>query len=165
VINALNSGANVLMADFEDSNSPTWSNNVQGQLNLRDAVRGTISYTRPEGKHYAPGEKTAVLLVRPRGWHLVEKYASVDGWPISGSLFDFGLYFFHNASGLLAKGTGPYFYLPKMQSHLEARLWNDVFVFRSGLSGRASGIDSRHRPHRDYPRRVRDARIPIQSWC
>ncbi|HKE23331.1 MAG TPA: malate synthase A [Bryobacteraceae bacterium] len=129
VINALNSGANVFMADFEDSNSPTWSNNVQGQLNLRDAVRGIISYTSPEGKHYALGPKTAVLLVRPRGWHLVEKHATVNGQPISASLFDFGLYFFHNAKALLAKGTGAYFYLPKMQSHLEARLWNDAFVF------------------------------------
>jgi malate synthase len=129
IINALNSGANVFMADFEDSNSPTWRNNLEGQANLRDAVRGTITYTSPEGKHYAPAAKTAVLMVRPRGWHLDEKHFLVDRQPISGSLFDFGLYFFHNAKALMAKGSGPYFYLPKMESHLEARLWNDVFDF------------------------------------
>jgi malate synthase len=139
VINALNSGANVFMADFEDSNSPTWSNNVQGQINLRDAVNGTISYASPEGKQYALGAKTAVLLVRPRGWHLVEKHVSANGQPVSGSLFDFGLYFFHNAKALLAKGTGPYFYLPKMQSHREARLWNDVFVFAQDHVGVPQG--------------------------
>jgi malate synthase len=135
VINALNSGANVFMADFEDSNSPTWSNNVQGQVNLRDAVRGDIAYTSPEGKHYRLNPKTAVLLVRPRGWHLVEKNVTVSGEPVSGGLFDFALYFFHNARALLAKGTGPYFYLPKMQSHLEARLWNDVFVHTQQYCG------------------------------
>ena len=135
VINALNSGANVFMADLEDSNSPTWSNNIQGQINLRDAIAGTISYTSPEGKQYALGPKPAVLMVRPRGWHLVEKHVLVDGQPISGSLFDFGLYFFHNVKTALARGTGPYFYLPKMQSHLEARLWNDVFVFAQDYVG------------------------------
>jgi malate synthase len=129
IINALNSGANVFMADFEDSNSPTWENVVSGQVNLRDAVRGDIRYTSPEGKEYALGPNPAVLLVRPRGWHLVERHLLVDRAPISGSLMDFGLYFFHNAKALLAKGSGPYFYLPKMQSHLEARLWNDVFLF------------------------------------
>jgi malate synthase len=127
IINALNSGANVFMADLEDSNSPTWRNNVEGQLNLRDAVNGVITFTSPEGKSYKLAEKTAVLLVRPRGWHLVERHFTVDGKPISGSLFDFGLYFFHNAKALIKKGSGPYFYLPKMESHLEARLWNDVF--------------------------------------
>jgi len=127
IINALNSGASVFMADFEDSNSPTWRNNLDGQLNLRDAVNGTISYASPEGKRYELGARTAVLMVRPRGWHLDEKHVLVDGMPISGSLFDFGLYFFHNAKALMAKGSGPYFYLPKMESHLEARLWNDVF--------------------------------------
>lgn len=127
VINALNSGANVFMADFEDSNSPTWSNNIEGQQNLRDAVRGTIQYVSPEGKQYALGPKLATLVVRPRGWHLDEKHFLVDGQPISASLFDFGLFFFHNAATLIEKGTGPYFYLPKMESHLEARLWNDVF--------------------------------------
>ena len=128
IINALNSGANVFMADFEDSNSPTWSNNLDGQNNLRDAVNRTINFVSPEGKSYALVDKTATLLVRPRGWHLVEKHFLVDGKPISGSLFDFGLYFFHNAQNLMARGTGPYFYLPKMESHLEARLWNDVFL-------------------------------------
>jgi malate synthase len=129
IINALNSGASVFMADFEDSNSPTWMNNLEGQANLRDAVEGTISFVSPEGKRYALKPQVATLLVRPRGWHLEEKHFLVDGKPISGSLFDFGLYFFHNAKRLIQKGTGPYFYLPKMESHLEARLWNDVFCF------------------------------------
>ena len=129
IINALNSGANVFMADFEDSNSPTWQNNVEGQLNLREAVRGTITYRSPEGKRYELGERVATLMVRPRGWHLEERHFLVDGKPISGSLFDFGLFFFHNAATLIEKGTGPYFYLPKLESHLEARLWNDVFRF------------------------------------
>jgi malate synthase len=128
VINALNSGARVYMADFEDSNAPTWRNNVEGQLNLRDAVRGTIDFTSPEGKHYALAPRIATLMVRPRGWHLDEKHVTVDGTPISAALFDFGLFFFHNAAALIAKGTGPYFYLPKLESHLEARLWNDVFT-------------------------------------
>ncbi len=129
IINALNSGASVFMADFEDSNSPTWSNNIEGQHNLRDAIRGTIRYESPEGKQYQLGSKLATLMVRPRGWHLDEKHFLVEGKPISASLFDFGLFFFHNAAALLSKGTGPYFYLPKMESHLEARLWNDVFCF------------------------------------
>jgi len=127
IINALNSGANVFMADFEDSNSPTWHNNLEGQANLRDTVAGTISYSSPEGKQYRLNSQVATLMVRPRGWHLNEKHFEVDGKPISASLFDFGLYFFHNAKPLIANGTGPYFYLPKMESHLEARLWNDVF--------------------------------------
>ncbi len=127
IINALNSGANVFMADFEDANSPTWDNVVRGQLNLRDAVRRTIHFTAENGKEYALNEKTAVLFCRPRGWHLVERHLEVDDKPVSGSLFDFGLYFFHNARELLARGSGPYFYLPKLESHLEARLWNDVF--------------------------------------
>jgi malate synthase len=129
IINALNSGASVFMADFEDSNSPTWQNNVEGQANLRDAIQGTISHISPEGKRYELNSNVATLMVRPRGWHLVERHFLVDGNPISGSLFDFGLYFFHNAHSLIRKGTGPYFYLPKMESHLEARLWNDVFCF------------------------------------
>ncbi len=128
VINALNSGANMFMADFEDSSTPTWDNQIQGQINVRDAVRGTIAFTRPEGKQYKLNDKTATLLVRPRGWHLTERHLLIDGLPVSGSLFDFGLYFFHNAAARLAKGSGTYFYLPKMESHLEARLWNDVFV-------------------------------------
>jgi malate synthase len=135
IINALNSGSSVFMADFEDANSPTWQNNLEGQFNLRDAIRGTIGFTSPEGKRYELNPKTATLMVRPRGWHLVEKHFLVDGAPVSGSLFDFGLYFFHNAKALLAKGTGPYFYLPKMESHLEARLWNDVFVLAQEALG------------------------------
>ena len=127
MINALNSGASVFMADFEDANSPTWQNMVEGQINLRDAVDGTITFTNPDGKFYALNEETAVLMVRPRGWHLVEKHILVDGQPISGSLFDFGLFMFHNARKLIEKGSGPYFYLPKLENHLEARLWNDVF--------------------------------------
>ncbi len=128
VINALNSGANCYMADFEDSNTPTWSNLVHGQNNLHDAVARTIEYDDPKsGKHYALKDKPAVLLVRPRGWHLWEKHMRVGGDPVPGGLFDFGLYFYHNARALLDAGSGPYFYLPKMESHLEARLWNDVF--------------------------------------
>jgi malate synthase len=127
VINALNSGAKMFMADFEDANSPTWENMVEGQINLRDAIRRTITFTNPDGKEYRLGEKLAVLLVRPRGWHLVEKHVLVDGEPVAGGLFDFGLYFFHNARELLARGTGPYFYLPKLESHREARIWNDAF--------------------------------------
>jgi malate synthase len=128
IINALNCGANVFMADFEDSHTPSWANNLDGQINLRDAINRTIDFTSPEGKHYALGDHLATLLVRPRGWHLHEKHMSVDGEKVGGSLFDFGLYFFHNAKNLLEKGSGPYFYLPKLESHLEARLWNDVFV-------------------------------------
>lgn len=128
VINALNSGAKIFMADFEDANSPTWENCMDGQLNLRDAVRGEIDFTAENGKFYALKETIAVLNVRPRGWHLDEKNVTVDGEPMSASLFDFGLFFFHNAHELLRRGSGPYFYLPKLESHLEARLWNDVFV-------------------------------------
>ncbi len=139
VINALNSGANVFMADFEDANSPTWRNNIEGHINLRDAIRRTIDYTSPEGKAYRLGPKPAVLFVRPRGWHLVEKHFLVDGQPMSASLFDFGLYFFHNAKELVARGSGPYFYLPKMENHLEARLWNDVFVAAQAALGVPNG--------------------------
>jgi malate synthase len=128
MINALNSGARVFMADFEDANSPTWENVIQGQANLIDALERTITFTSPDGKLYKLNDQVATLLVRPRGWHLEEKHVLVDGQPISASLFDFGLYFFHNAHRLLAKGTGPYLYLPKLESHLEARLWNDVFL-------------------------------------
>ncbi|MEA2956085.1 MAG: malate synthase [Alphaproteobacteria bacterium] len=128
VINALNSGANVFMADFEDSNTPTWQNMIEGQINLRDAVHGTIEFVSPEGKSYRINERKATLLVRPRGWHLLEEHVLIDGEPVSGAIFDFSLYFFHNAKRLLATGTGPYFYLPKLESHLEARLWNDIFV-------------------------------------
>ena len=133
IINALNSGANCFMADFEDSNSPTWENVVRGQQNLHDAVRRTITFTNPDGKHYELGEKTATLHVRPRGWHLPEKHVLLDGNPIPASLFDFALFLFHNGSELLERGSGPYFYLPKLESHLEARLWNDVFVAAQDL--------------------------------
>jgi malate synthase len=128
IINALNCGASVFMADFEDANSPTWDNVIAGQCNLMDAVRRTISFQSDAGKRYSLNPKTATLMVRPRGFHLPERHVDVDGKPAPGMLVDFGLYFFHNADALRAAGTGPYFYLPKMQSHLEARLWNDVFV-------------------------------------
>ena len=128
VINALNSGASTFMADFEDANCPTWHNMVDGQINLRDAVRRTITFEQ-SGKRYHLKDKTAVMIPRPRGWHLDEKHLHVDGKAVSGALFDFGLFFFHNAKELIARGSGPYFYLPKMESHLEARLWNDIFVF------------------------------------
>ena len=128
VINALNCGANVFMADFEDSNTPTWENMIEGQINLRDAVSRTIDFISPEGKRYELNENTATLMVRPRGWHLLEGHVLVNGAPVSGAIFDFALYFYHNAKALLAHNTGPYFYLPKIESHLEARLWNDVFV-------------------------------------
>jgi malate synthase len=135
VINALNSGAKVYMADFEDAHSPTWEGTVLGQINLYDAVRGTIEYRSPEGKEYRLNERVAVLCVRPRGWHLPEKHVLLDGEPVPAALFDFGLYFFHNAHALLQKGSGPYFYLPKLESHLEARLWNQVFVRAQELLG------------------------------
>jgi len=139
IINALNSGAKVFMADFEDSNTPTWGNLIDGQINLRDAIRRAITYADPSTqKQYKLNDEVAVLFVRPRGWHLEERHVLVDGEPMSASIFDFGLYFFHNANELLARGSGPYFYLPKMESHLEARLWNDIFVHaqqKIGLPG------------------------------
>ena len=139
MINALNSGAKVFMADFEDSNSPTWGNNIQGHLNLIDAINGTIQFTSQDGKHYELGSETATIMVRPRGWHLVEKHVFVDGHPVSASLFDFGLYVFHNGQRSLERGTGPYFYLPKLESHIEARLWNDVFVYAQEKLGIPAG--------------------------
>ena len=140
IINALNSGAKVFMADFEDSTTPTWDNVMEGQLNLRDAVRRTITFQDEKtGKSYKLNEKPAVLFVRARGWHLEERHLIVDGEPMSGSLFDFGLHAFHNAKELLARGSGPYFYLPKMESHLEARLWNDVFIKAEGELGIPAG--------------------------
>ena len=140
VINALNSGANCFMADFEDSLAPSWANVIDGQINLRDAARGDISYDDPKsGKHYELGETPAVLIVRPRGWHLEEANVHVDGRAMSASLFDFGLYFFHNAAALADRATGPYFYLPKLENHLEARLWNDVFVAAQEALGVANG--------------------------
>jgi malate synthase len=128
VINALNSGARGFMADFEDANSPTWLNVIGGHANLIDAIERTIEFTTPDGREYRLNDDVATLLVRPRGWHLPDKHVLVDGAPVSGSLLDFGLFFFHNAHRLLERGSGPYFYLPKLQSHLEARLWNDVFL-------------------------------------
>ncbi|HSW53211.1 MAG TPA: hypothetical protein VLG93_08260, partial [Sulfuricaulis sp.] len=139
IINALNSGANVFLADLEDSLAPTWDNVIRGQINLCDAVRRTIRYDSPEGRHYALNAKTAILFVRPRGWHLVEKHVLVDGKPVAASLFDFGLYFFHNARALLERGTAPYFYLPKLESYLEARLWNEVFLWAQERLGIARG--------------------------
>ncbi|WP_409342035.1 malate synthase A [Paenibacillus sp. MBLB4367] len=139
VINAFNSGAKLYMSDFEDANSPTWSNVVEGQLNLRDAVNGTIRFENPGGKTYTLNENTAILKVRPRGWHLEEKHLLIDGYPVSASLFDFGLFLFHNVKTLIGKGSGPYFYLPKLESYLEARLWNDVFVYAQDALGIAQG--------------------------
>ena len=140
VINALNSGACVFMADFEDATAPTWDNLIEGQVNLRDYWRGTLSYDDPaSGKHYSVGAKPAVLLVRPRGWHLVERHHQVDGAPVAGGLFDFGLYLWHNARAALAAGSGPYFYLPKMESHKEAALWSDVFAFAEERLGLERG--------------------------
>jgi malate synthase len=140
IINALNSGASAFMADFEDSNTPTWTNLIEGQVNLFHAVRRTITFTDlSTDKSYKLNPQLAVLLVRPRGWHLPEKHVVVDGQPISGSLFDFGLYFFHNTEQLLSRGSGPYFYLPKIESHLEARLWNDVFVYAQQSLGVKNG--------------------------
>jgi malate synthase len=128
VINALNCGASVYMADFEDANTPTWENMVSGQVNLADAVRRKVDFTSPEGKRYALGRDLATLVVRPRGWHLLEKHLLVDGAPVAGAIVDFGLFLFHNAKALIDRGSGPYFYLPKLESHREARLWNDIFV-------------------------------------
>lgn len=135
MINALNSGAKVFMADLEDSMSPTWQNVIEGQQNLMDAVRRKLSFTSPEGKTYQLKDQIATLVVRPRGWHLHERHLHVDGEPMAGSLVDFGLYFFHNAAELLQRGSGPYFYLPKIESHLEARLWNNVFEFAQDYLG------------------------------
>jgi malate synthase len=135
MINALNSGAKIFMSDLEDSLSPSWENVIQGQINLYDAVRRTITFDNPDGRKYQLNEQTAVLLLRPRGWHLPEKHVLVDGEKISASLFDFGLHFFHNAQELLSRGSGPYYYLPKLESHLEARLWNDVFNFAQDALG------------------------------
>jgi len=138
-INALNSGAQCWMADFEDANSPTWENVIEGQLNMRDAVNRTIAYTAPDGKAYALKEKVATIVARPRGWHMEEKHVLLDGRRVPASLFDWGLYFFHNAQNLVARGSGPYFYLPKLESHLEARLWNDVFLRAQSLLGLRRG--------------------------
>ena len=135
MINALNSGARVFLADLEDALSPTWNNLMNGQVNLMDAVRRTLEFTSAENKQYRLNHKIATLMVRPRGWHLTEKHIQIEGEPVSASLFDFGLYFFHNAAELIEQGSGPYFYLPKLESHLEARLWNDVFTFAQDALG------------------------------
>ncbi|HSR55033.1 MAG TPA: malate synthase A, partial [Alphaproteobacteria bacterium] len=139
VINALNSGAKVFMADFEDSLTPTWDNLIDGQLNVRDAVERSIELSTPDGKRYRLNDETATLIVRPRGWHLPEKHVRVDGRPMSGALFDFGLSLFHNARNLLDRGSGPYFYLPKLESHQEARLWNEVFNYAQDRLGLPRG--------------------------
>lgn len=140
VINALNSGAKLFMACFEDATAPTWHNMIHGQINMYDAIRKTISYSQPgTDKMYQLNEEVSVLQIRPRGWHLLEKHVEVDGEPMSGGLFDFGLYFFHNAKELLARGSGPYFYLPKLEHHLEARLWNDVFRYAQDTLGVPQG--------------------------
>ena len=139
VVNALNSGAKVFMADFEDSTTPTWENSLGGQVNLKLANARKIDFTSPEGKAYTLSAKPALLFVRPRGWHLPEKHVLIDGNVISGAIFDFALYFFHNAKTLVANGSAPYFYLPKMESHLEARLWNDIFVYSQNALGIPQG--------------------------
>src|SRR5215472_6948179 len=139
VINALNSGADVFMADFEDAHSPTWTNMVEGQANLVDAIERTIEFVNPDGRVYRLNDQVATLLVRPRGWHLVEKHLLVDGAPVSGSLFDFGLYLFHNAGRLSDRGTGPYLYLPQLESHRDARLWREVFVLTEDALGLPRG--------------------------
>src|SRR5450830_1137949 len=138
VINAFNSGADSYMTDFEDSNTPNWDNQITGQINMRDAVRRTISLEQ-NGKSYKLNDKIATLVVRPRGWHLDEKHVLVDGKRVSGGIFDFALFLFHNAKEQLARGAGPYFYLPKMESHLEARLWNDIFVMAQNEVGIPQG--------------------------
>jgi malate synthase len=139
IINALNSGARVFMADFEDASTPAWKVMMDGQVNLRDAVAGTIDYTAPNGKRYTLNDQTAVLMVRPRGWHLLETRVLLDGEPVPAALWDFGLFLFHNGHALVERGTGPYFYLPKMESHLEARLWNSVFVYAQEALGLPQG--------------------------
>jgi malate synthase len=139
LVNALNSGARIFLADFEDANSPTWSNMVVGQANLTDAIERRIDFTSPEGKQYRLNDQIATMVIRPRGWHLEERHIKVDGRPLVGAFMDFGLFFFHNAQRLLDKGLGPYFYLPKMESHLEARLWNDIFVFAQDALGVPQG--------------------------
>ena len=140
IINALNCGAKVFMADFEDATSPTWTNVLEGQVNLKDRWAGDLTHVDPKsGKRYALGANPAVLKIRPRGWHLPEQHMEVDGQPVSGALFDFGLYLFHNARATLAQGSGPYFYLPKLESHLEARLWNEVFVHAQEALGLSVG--------------------------
>ena len=165
-INALNSGAKVWLADLEDANTPHWANVVGGQVNLYDAVRGTASFDQPgraSTTRCAPTRRWPTIVVRPRGWHLDERHLPVDGRPAVGALVDFGLYFFHNAQALLDNGAGPYFYLPKMESHLEARLWNDVFTVAAGGARHPARHDPRDRADRDDPGRVRDGGDPLRA--
>jgi hypothetical protein len=162
VINALNSGARIFMADLEDASSPTWHNVLDGQRNLRDAVRRTISFQNPDGREYRLNDRTATLVVRPRGWHLPERHLRIDGAEASGSLVDFGLYFFHNAPELVERGSGPYFYLPKLQSHLEARLWNDVFVSAQETLGIPTILSHPQKPQ-PPPQQQRGDKIS-RSW-
>ena len=159
VINALNSGAKCFMADFEDSSAPAWSNMIEGQINLRDAVRRDITFVDAKrNKNYKLNDEIATLLVRPRGWHLWEKHVRVDGHPVPAGIFDFGLYFFHNVKELLARDSGPYFYLPKMESHKEARLWNDIFLYSQKLLGVEKGTIKATCLIRDPSGGIRDGR-------
>ncbi len=162
MINALNSGARVFMADYEDANSPTWTNVIEGQRNVSDAVRRTISLETPE-KRYVLNDEIATLLIRPRGWHLPERHVLVDGQPISASLFDFGLHMFRNAREQCDRGSGPYFYLPKLESHHEARLWAQAFELAEEELGLRARDDPLHRPDRDDPRRLRDGGDPPRA--
>ncbi len=152
------------MTDFEDANCPTWHNMLDSQINLRDAIQRTITFDDPKtGKHYTLNDEVAVLIARPRGWHLFEKHMLVDGKQVPAGIFDFGLYFFHNAQSLLDLGHGPYFYLPKMESHLEARLWNDIFVTAQDELGIPAGHHQGDGPHRDHHGDLRDARDPLRA--
>ncbi len=162
-VNALNSGASVWMADFEDATSPTWDGVVSGQLNLVDVLERRIDFTSDDGKEYRLGDGLPTIVVRPRGWHLPEKHLCIDGRPASASIVDFALYFFHCARRQLAGGSGPYFYLPKLENHLEARLWNDVFRRAQELLGIPRGHDPRDRAHRDDHRGVRDGGDPLRA--
>jgi malate synthase A len=168
IINALNCGAKVFMADFEDATSPTWANLIEGQVNLKDRWAGDAdprvrgSEVRQELR--AGSATQAVLVIRPRGWHLPERHMEVDGLPVSGALFDFGLYFFHNAKASMCRqGSGPYFYLPKMESHLEARLWNACSSTHRRRSAYPQRHDQGHGPDRDHPGRLRDGRDPLRA--
>ena len=167
-INALNSGAKVWLADLEDATSPTWENIIGGQLNLSDAIRRQIDFTADNGKEYQLAEDTPTIVMRPRGWHLVEKHLRYSdragiASSASASLVDFGLYFFHNAKELIARGSGPYFYLPKIENHLEARLWNDIFTFSENALGHPARHDPRDGADRDDHRRLRDGRDPLRA--
>ena len=162
MINALNSGAKVFMADLEDALSPTWANVIEGQVAIADATRGTLTFDSPEGKAYRLDEDRATLVVRPRGWHLIESHVLVDEAPIAASLFDVGLYLFHSGAAAIEAGSGPYVYLPKLESHHEARLWNDVFLYAQDGARHPARIDPGDRAHRDDPRGLRDGRDPVR---